>query len=355
MSMLLYIIFQEGLYCAIKSNRNIRSIELPNEISVKLLGYADDTNVFPRDDSSIVEIDLLIRRFEKATGTLLNCERKSKIYGIGCWKDRESWPLSWLTTQKDYFPSLGILYCNDFDRAVFLAWEKVVVNIQIRIGMLSSRKLTIFQKAVIVNTLVLSKLWYTAHVYPLPVSYVKPINRLVFGYVWSKGYDPIKRETLMLPKTEGGISLIDIRYKSQSILTKSFLKGFCNENINFMLIYYTGIRLQQILDVNRLPNNVSFTGTSYFDEVIKVLRLCLKIPNFPHVKTNTIYEEIKPKCRPAVEENYPLFKWKEVWRNIGFHHITPTERDTLYRHLHEILPNNKRLFQMKKSMSPMCQ
>ena len=91
-------------------------------------------------------------------------------------------------------------------------------------------KLTIYQKAILINCVVYARLWYISHVYYLPLTYANTIKRLTFHYLWGKAYEPIRRTTLTLPKQEGGLGIIDIFYKSQSILASSFVKFYMNEN-----------------------------------------------------------------------------------------------------------------------------
>ena len=88
LSMSLFLIFQEPFYRAVVASRVIRPLVLPDKSEMKILGYADDSNILIRDDGSLVEILKLISDFEKAMGSKLN-RAKSKIYGIGNWKNRE--------------------------------------------------------------------------------------------------------------------------------------------------------------------------------------------------------------------------------------------------------------------------
>ena len=66
---------------------------MPNQEKLIVLGYADDTNLFPEDDTSIIEINNIIIKFENATGAILNRDKKTKIYGLGSWNNRTNWPL----------------------------------------------------------------------------------------------------------------------------------------------------------------------------------------------------------------------------------------------------------------------
>ena len=70
LSMLIYILFKEALYCYIKSCNTIKGIQLHNNNILKISGYADDTNLFTMDHESIVNIFNVIRKFELATGAI---------------------------------------------------------------------------------------------------------------------------------------------------------------------------------------------------------------------------------------------------------------------------------------------
>ena len=79
LSMLLYAIFQEVLYVAFKKNDMIECIDFPNHEKLIVIGYADDTSLFPKNDPSIIEINNIIIKFENATGAELNRYKKKSM------------------------------------------------------------------------------------------------------------------------------------------------------------------------------------------------------------------------------------------------------------------------------------
>ena len=105
LSMSLFRPFQEPFYRAVVASRVIRPIRLPASTELKILGYADDSTLVVRDEQSLLEIYSIIVEFEKATGSKLN-KNKTKIYGIGNWKNKNQWPLYWLQGEYVYFFSL---------------------------------------------------------------------------------------------------------------------------------------------------------------------------------------------------------------------------------------------------------
>ena len=138
LSMMLYVLFKEALYCYIKSCTVIKGIQLPNNNTLKISGYADDTNLFTIDNESITNIFNVIKKFELATGAMLN-KSKTKIYGLGVWNNKIEWPISWLTSNTS-FESLGIIFDNNYKLAIDKNWERIIHLIVIKIKIMQNIK-----------------------------------------------------------------------------------------------------------------------------------------------------------------------------------------------------------------------
>ena len=288
LSMLIYVLFKEALYKYIKSCSTIKGIPLPNDNTIKISGYADDTNLFTVDYESMTSIFQVLSKFESATGALLN-KSKTKIYGVGTWKNKIDWPIQWLTSNENHFESLGVTFANDYNTAVTNNWETICNSIEVKLRIMQSIKLTIYQKAVLINSVIYAKLWYISHIYPLPLRYANKIKRLTFYYLWGKRYEPIRRTTLSLPKHEGGLGIIDIFYKSQSILASSFIKYYNNENgITCLIDYYNNIRVARLLGITPNAQQVSYVGTKYYREIIPIIRKCVHVQGFPYLSARLI-------------------------------------------------------------------
>ena len=66
------------------------------------------------------------------------------------------------------------------------------------------RKLTLFGKTCVINTLAISKLIYTATILCLPTEEnVKKMQRLIFNFIWNKT-ERIKRNTEIGKSSDGG-------------------------------------------------------------------------------------------------------------------------------------------------------
>ena len=202
LSMVLYVLSQEPLYLAIKYTKQITPIELPCS-EKKILGFADDTTILVKNDQSISHLFKIFEIFEKASGIKINIS-KTKILGFGEWKDRKTWPIQNIATVTDRISILGITYTFNLKKSIEISWSEILAKIKRKIVILNSRSFTLHQRAVVLNTAVLSKLWYTAHTYPLPANYSKLINKELFSFLWQGKYNPIKREVVHQSKNNGG-------------------------------------------------------------------------------------------------------------------------------------------------------
>ena len=112
--------------------------------------------------------------------------------------------------------------------------------------------------------------------------------------------------------------------------------------------------MNPLFNIRELPDNVNFSPIPFYDSVIDVIRKSSKLNDFPNVTTKNIYESIIQKQKPIVEEKYPLFDWENIWDNIASRVINSDNRSILFKYLHEILPNNLRLYNIRRKGSPNC-
>ena len=150
LSKLAYVLFQEPLYLAIEKSKKINPLDLPCK-KIKKIGYADDTTLFVKDDEGFIEIFDIIKKFEMATNSKINM-RKTKLYGLGEWKERANWPIKGLKIEREHFTTLGITFSLDYDLALKYSWNKISENIKTKISIMSGRYLNIYQKAIIINS-----------------------------------------------------------------------------------------------------------------------------------------------------------------------------------------------------------
>ena len=352
MSMIYYVIFQEPLYIAFKLSSKIVPPLLPTK-QTKNIGYADDTSVIVKNDEGFTETFRIIKNFEKASNSKLNVQ-KTKVYGFGLWENRIIWPISNLKIEVDYFKTLGITFSCDYNLAISSTWEGITTKIRNRIPMIKGNFYTLFQKSIIINSLILSKVWYAAHVYPLPIEYSKKIVTEIISFIWKPNYNPISRDILYNHKLNGGIGLINVFRKAKSIYTATVIRNFYESKKNDIIQYYMALKLYTLFGMT-LPYKFSYRNTPYYEHCLDTIRKCKEFKNFPNVKSREIYDMIHLTKKPEIEKLYLNFNWKNIWKNLNFKYINLNDRHIMYKYIHEILPNNKRLYNMRSRQSPNCE
>ena len=356
LSMILYIIYQEPLYKMMKVKLEMYSPVLPNRLQVVICGYADDSTVIVNQEEGLIKCFEVIKTYEDASGAKLNWE-KTSILGVGRWKAKSVWPIAGLKVLQDNCKILGIYHDNDYQRSILLNWESMETSISRCVGMFYNRKLTLFQKTILINSKVLAKTWYLSHVYPIHSECGKRIQRCLFKYLWNGSYEPINRRTMYLPKYKGGCGILDVLCKSRAILFNTFLKAVLDKDcLTFRLIvYYCQIRATYLIDYNGYKE-ASLYVPPYYNTLIDSLRIIVKLKQYPLVNAKDIYWALMERNRtqPKAELNYPLFNWKEIWTNVFNKYIEINSRVVLFKFIHEILATKERLHMLKISDEYRC-
>ena len=107
---------------------------------------------------------------------------------IGTWNNKIDWPIPWIQISSPSLKSLGISFSNDYNMAVNENWENVISAITTKIQMMQTTQTTIYQRSVLLNSVIFSKLWYVAHIFPLPATHANRIKRIVFNYLWGRKF-----------------------------------------------------------------------------------------------------------------------------------------------------------------------
>ena len=112
---------------------------------------------------------------------------------------------------------LGIHIGHDKELCYNKNWMEIYHQMEKLFESWKKRKLTIFGKKCIVNTLAISKLIYVASVLPIPDDkLIKDINKLIYNFLWDSR-ERIKRSTLIGQISKGGIGLVDIETKMKAL------------------------------------------------------------------------------------------------------------------------------------------
>ena len=229
LSPLLFILVVELLAIKLRGNPDIKSIlcETANlSQETKFSQYADDMSLYLQNVESLKATLHDIDHFTKFSGLALN-RKKSIAMWIG--KDIGNNPgeetLKWIN-QDECIKILGVYFnANTESSLIKKNWEIKIEEITNVINNWSKRHCSLWGKAIVAKTFLLSKLNYILQSLSLPYTVQKTIDDLIFKFLWKKNAqtkvtERVKRSTLCLDVDSGGVSMISVITQQQVMLIK---------------------------------------------------------------------------------------------------------------------------------------
>ena len=134
---------------------------------------------------------------------------KSKAIWLGKWEKNKSYPLQlkWLHSPVRL---LGIHVSYDEKGNNELNFNLKIRKLQTNLDMWRSRDLTLFGKVLIIKSLGLSQLIYSASILNVPEDVPRTVKTKLFSFLWKNKRDKIKRTGLYQDLERGGIRMVDI-------------------------------------------------------------------------------------------------------------------------------------------------
>ena len=93
----------------------------------------------------------------------------------------------------------------------------LLTKVQTAVQIHSTRSLSVVGKATVLNSLTLSKLWYILRVTPLKVEDFRQLRSLAIQFLWKNIFPVIPWSVWTLPKTSGGLGVIDIQIQASAL------------------------------------------------------------------------------------------------------------------------------------------
>lgn len=288
LSALLFVLTAEPLALHIKANSDILGIKVQS-ISLNSLIYqhADDTTLTLSDTNSIKQVFQEFKKYSMASGSKVN-RAKSEILCLGkSYINGEELIQLGIMKCDNMIQVLGVHLGKDQNMCDDKNWREKIIKLRSICNMWKQRHLNLQGRAVIVSSLMLSKLWYTLMVQPIPNWAMREIKTITMQFLWLKKSYPIRYNTLIGNKRMGGLHIPDIVSKCKSFRLK-FLKRFLDESCSAVwkkcLIYF--LKLEFKMDFQ----------TEY---------IYLKLPKRRLAKLPYVYQEM-------------LSAWYEITENIEF-------------------------------------
>ena len=91
-----------------------------------------------------------------------------------------------------------------------LNYEPLIEKTQNIFKFWNSKYLSLFGKAFVCNTFVLTKIWFRSDVIGMSNNYIKTFNNYIYNFTWWKERGNIARDIISRPRNLGGVGLESI-------------------------------------------------------------------------------------------------------------------------------------------------
>ena len=126
---------------------------------------------------------------------------------------------------QDFVKILGIYFTKDLRTTGIYNWNICLTQIEKQTQQLSRRHLSLRGKAILLNSLILSKVTFLSNVFSIPTTLQQKIESIILKHIWQfHKIEPIARKTLFLRKHQREIGLIHPKHHSLAMKLKHFLK-----------------------------------------------------------------------------------------------------------------------------------
>ena len=283
------------LYCtqndiftnSVNKDSNIKGFKLSGrKETLKLSQYADNTSFISINFSDIPFIFQQFFQYKKATECLLNINKTEGllIQTNRVFHNNNKASIKWKI--KDFVKIPGIHFNNDIEMTNRYNIRKCIQKMENNVKIQNQRHLSLKGKTMIINTILLSKLWYVCSVFPLPKNLIPEINKIIFKFLWNnENPEPIARETFVLPRERGGLGVLVPSIESQALRIKYLLK-LGKENINsiwtYLGRYWVASKIHNFtpewnfLKKSNYPKNYNPYIPTYYEHIIKLTKTYIK-------------------------------------------------------------------------------
>ena len=211
-----------------------------------------------------------------------------------------------------------------------------------------SRNLSLLQKIWFINTYVLSKVWFTAKIYPPRKQDTQTIEKYAGFYIWRSYPYRVARQQLRLPLHKGGLGLIDVSLKCQAIMAKTLHDITMERGDQFEFTYFSRYLNQRHQLFKEYPR---FLMDSFIQRDKLFMFHTIKLE-----KISKIYQHLlnETNYKPDIETRCPNTCWSLTWLNLKRAPLLPEWRTTLYLIINQAVATRDKLHRHNRVDSPNC-
>ena len=260
----LYVLGVEPLARKVLDSILLESMTIPNLTNIRIIQHIDDQTFFLKNAQSIRTILGIISDFNIVFGSELNYS-KSVIIEMGytgAGYDIGGIPV---LGESQFHKILGVYFGSIIDKYVDYNWTEKIKKLEELVKFWKKEKLTLVGRSIIVNLKILSKIFYTLSILQLPSHFADKINALIYK-ILNKGKIGISLNNLTLSKLQGGIGVVNIINKAESLKLNFMQHCYFPRDDDPLILKSVGNILQYFLNkpLFRVSNeHMSILGPAY--------------------------------------------------------------------------------------------
>ena len=283
---------------------------------VKVVAYADDINVLIRNNHEFDKVLELVNYFSIYAKIKLNIVKSKFIRFNNC----NSGPHQ--IEEVDYLKILGVKLYTNYNAIIETNYTDLISKIKYIVNLHQRRNLNIFQKTIIINTLLLSKLWYIAQIFPPNNKHIAQIRQICFRFLWKGQFYHTSKDQLYLPVYKGGLALEDVECKAKSLFIRNIL--------------YMRKESQQNIDEFMLQQNNNRTVTRNTREWLQVAQRVKQQNTLSTTSLIYAYLLNEKNITPKIQDRLPNINWESIWENMNQNFLSTSAKSSLFLILNDL-------------------
>jgi hypothetical protein len=216
LSPILYNLMLEPLLRSFQTK--MTGYKLNHTLSLTCMAYADDTILFINSPEELQHSMKIYDKYAKVSNAKLN---DNKTIGVvmrgtaGPWQSHFP-QYQWFDSNSSTCPTYLGYPLSPYKRHHLHHYDIATQKIRNHVNLLSGRSLSQAGKALVINSLLTSKLWHIARLIPLE-SHEQKINTILRNFFWSSRNPTLAWKYLCQPKHNGGMGIIPIKDQSLAL------------------------------------------------------------------------------------------------------------------------------------------
>jgi len=159
-------------------------------------------------DDDVVQAGEVLDLFCQWTRARMN-KKKTKALGLGNWRHRSQWPLTWLESPST-LSLLGIKFSPPIVETADRVWKDAFGHLHGILRENASRRFTLYQRVNFIKTKALPRTVYIAHILQCNGQMADRILSVVMNYIWMGKVERPQRAVVYRPVNQGGLGMIHV-------------------------------------------------------------------------------------------------------------------------------------------------